>query len=169
MPIVESVSAALGALKSGVELSKSLGDKAVGLTLRVQQFAIGMNDSETGATLAFLSVTNESDTARSVTDIIFDFGTSRAFRVPLLELKAPTGDGSVLDAYSYVHEGLFQDVSPPFTDLRRLPQDLYLLPNESQSGCALFIFEQKSKLSPPLVLVEVGGFGILSKQLTSVL
>ena len=167
MPIAEAVSTAFGALSAGIHIREAIAKDSVGVSIRVSQFAIGATIYGVGAALAFMSVTNESDSARSVTDVAIDFGTSRASRVPLLNLSYPMYADSIIDAESYVHSSGFEDVSPPFADLRRLPQDIYLRPNESQSGCALFVFEQKGELSPPLVIVEVGGFGILSKQLAS--
>ena len=168
MPIAEAVSTALGALSAGIQIRDSVEKGAIGISLRVKQFVVGTTHLGTGAALAFIAVTNDSDRPRSITDITIDFGRSRASRVPLIDLSYPTFSDSMIDAESYVHSSGFDDVSPPFPDLRRLPQDIYLRPNESQSGCALFVFEDKGELSPPLVIVEVGGLGVLSKQINSV-
>ena len=166
MPLVETVSAAFGALAAGIELKDSLSEGKVGISLRVKQFAIGDTDLGGGAALVFLVVTNQSDSPRSVTDIVLDFGTSRATRMPLLELESPATGHGMLDARSY-NQCAFFEVTPPFMDLRMLALDLYLRPNESQSGCALFVFERTGELSPPLVIVEVGGLNRLSKQLAA--
>ncbi|MEL6445847.1 MAG: hypothetical protein AAFY55_17730 [Bacteroidota bacterium] len=168
MSIIETASAAFGLLEAGIRLSKSTTDGDLGISLKIKNLAVGKSRLDTGAALAFLVVTNNSDQPRSITDIILDWGTTRANRVPLVSLEPIDSFDSALnelDAKSHVYSALFYEVDPLFADLRILPDDIYLRPNESRSGCALFAFEEKAGVSAPLIIVEVGGLGVLSKSL----
>lgn len=63
----------------------------------------------------------------------------------------------ILSAQSSIHSVMFREINPAFHDLRVLPQDIYLRPRESRSGCALFILPHIRAASSVLVIAEVGG------------
>ena len=160
-----SLLAALSALKTGAELRQTAEGEKVGIDFAVKEVLIGPNDMGGKAVLAFAVLTNESDSPRSVTDIVIDFGTVRARRVPLTSLRHLDFRGERLEAESFVHSASFENVGLPFQDYRFLPDDIYLLPHESKSGCALFVLDDVDEVSKLLVIVDVGGVGRLSREL----
>ena len=165
--MIAEVSALFGVLKGGVELAKTFGDERIDVVVRMKQLLLTEDASTAGAALAFLSITNRSAEPQSVTDIVVDFGTARATRVPISKIDSPLMSGTFIDVQSYVHHAGFEQQEGYFYDFRTLPQDIYLLPNESKSGCVLLMLPEVSEPDHALLIVEVAGSKVLSKEIAA--
>ena len=122
---------AFGALRHGFELHRQFRDEDIRLRVSVRH---GLAEREYA--LALMRITNQTDQPRSVTDLGLWFGERRADRLPVRKIQVVDARAEMIrvDSDAFVANFERRDL----VDFTILPQDIYLGPHDTRSGCVLF-------------------------------
>lgn len=156
------ISTLFSLLKNGVEFKKSVSNESVEVTLSFEKYFAAQVTNFGDAVLAFGRITNKSSQPHSVTDIRLSIYSALSERVPITELKYADVGNTLLVIQSYQHTSHFELEPGALIDLRPLPMDIYLRPNESATGLVLFRIPEVQGHHKAEIQLDVDGGHFLS-------
>ena len=114
-------------LKDGVELAKEYKNEKIDIQLKVKN-VIGTEQSPQGnVILAFIVITNKSNSPQSVTDVAINLGKAKVMRVPIKEIESPNTTSTMLNVHSHAFTAFVNQEVNDFFDYRLIPRQVFIL------------------------------------------